>query len=134
MLAHEPGFCVLKYDELDWLVDPPVAEAELNAFIGPGDCAVPQTTRKLDDIQGSFGVEAYNESRRVDGVDDVSVVRVGTEVLVVLEKNIQHGLVKARSGTLTLAQTSRFDAVSVPMAGYSSVVLSKTCLICLLRG
>lgn len=132
VLTHDPSPGIIEDDKLDGLVDPPVAETELNTFIGPGDSTVPQTTRELDDIRGTFGVKTYNESGRVNGVEDVRVVGVGTEVLVVLE-NIQHRLVEPMIGTLTLAQTSRFDAVSVPMAGYSWVVLSKTYLICLSR-
>lgn len=37
VLAHDPSLCVVKDDELDWLVDPSVAETELNTFIRPGD-------------------------------------------------------------------------------------------------
>ena len=69
----------------------------------------------------------------MNGFEDVDIVGVGTEVLVVLE-NIQHGKIRPTTGKLALAQTSRLDEVSVPMAGYSWVVLSKTCLICLSRG
>ena len=89
MFAHEPSLGIIKDDKLDWLIDPSIAEAELNAFIGPGDCTVPQTTRELDCIRGNFGVEAYNKGRGMNGVDDVSVVRVGAKVLIVLE-NVRH--------------------------------------------
>ena len=66
----------------------------------------------------------------MNGVDDSSVVGVGTEVLIVLKEHLaKRG--RQASEILTLAQISRFDAVNVPMAGYSWVVLSKMCLICL---
>jgi hypothetical protein len=41
VLTHEPSLGVIKDDKFDWFVDPPVAETELDTFIGPGDCAVP---------------------------------------------------------------------------------------------
>ena len=50
VLAHEPSLDVIKHDKFDRLVDPSVAETELNAFVGPGDSTVPQTTRELDDV------------------------------------------------------------------------------------
>jgi hypothetical protein len=33
VFAHEPSLGIIKYDKLDWLVDPSVAETELKAFI-----------------------------------------------------------------------------------------------------
>ena len=76
VLAHEPSLGIIKDNKFDWLVDPSVAETELNAFVGAGDSTVPQTARELDNIRGPFGVEAYNKGRRVNVVDDVSVVRI----------------------------------------------------------
>lgn len=62
VLAQDPSLGIIKDDKLDRFVDPSVAEAELNTLIGPSDCTVPQTTRKLDDIRGSFGVKTDDES------------------------------------------------------------------------
>ena len=50
VFAHDPSLGIIKDDKLDWLVDPSVAEAELNTFIGPGDCTMPQSTGELDVI------------------------------------------------------------------------------------
>ena len=94
---------------------------------------MPQTTREINDIRWFLGIKANDERRRVNGIDDISIVGVGSEVFVILKKPEKKRAEQAR-GILTLAQMSRFDAVSVPTAGYSRVVLSKMCLICLQMG
>lgn len=47
---------------------------------------MPQATRELDSIRGFLGIKANDECRGVDCIDDVSVVGVGSEVLIVLRQ------------------------------------------------
>jgi hypothetical protein len=88
VLSHKPSLDVVKDDKFDWLVDPSVAEAELNTLAGLGDGTMPQTAGELDSVRGFLGVEADYERRGMNGVDNVGVVGVGTEVLVVLRHNL----------------------------------------------
>ena len=86
VLAHESSLGIIEDDKLDWLVNPSVAETELNALFRWGDCTMPQTTRELDDIRRLLSIEADDERRGVNGVDYVSVVGIRSEVLVVLKR------------------------------------------------
>ena len=88
VLAHKSSLDVVEDDKFDRLIDPSVAEAELNTLTGLGDGAVPQTTGELDGVRGFLGVKANDERRGMNGVDDVSVVGVGTEVLVILKHKL----------------------------------------------
>ena len=118
VLAHKSSLDVVEDDKFDRLIDPSVAEAELNTLAGPGDGTMPQTAGELDSVRGFLGVKANDERRGMNGVDDVGVVGVGTEMLIVLKEHLaKRG--RQASEILTLAQISRFDAVNVPMAGYS---------------
>ncbi len=72
-----------------------------------------------------LGVEAEDKGRGVDSGKNVRVVRVGSEVLEVLQFRMLGWADTAHAAhTHTLAQTSRFDAVSIPTPGYSLAVLS----------
>ena len=84
MLTHESSLGVIEDDKLDWLIDPSVAKAKLNALVSLGDPTMPQTTGELNDVRGCFCVKADYERRRMNGVGDVGVMGVRTEVLVVL--------------------------------------------------
>jgi hypothetical protein len=86
VLTHESSLGVIEDDKLDWLVDPSVAETELDTTVGLSDRTMPQTTRELDDVRRFLSVKADDERRGVNGIDDASVVGVGTEVLIVLKK------------------------------------------------
>lgn len=86
VLAHETSLGIIENDKLDWLVDPPVTEPQLNALVGLGNCTVPQATRELDNVRGILGVETDNKRRRVNAINDIDVVRIGTEVFIVLGK------------------------------------------------
>ena len=86
VLAHEPSLGIIENDKLDRLVDPAIAEPQLNAVIGAGNCAMPQATRELDNVRGFLSVEADNKRRRVNVIDDIGVVRIRTEVFIVLRK------------------------------------------------
>ena len=88
VLAHKSSLDVVKDDKFDRLIDPSVAEAELNTLAGLGDGTMPQTTGELDSVRGFLGVKANDERRGMNGIDNVGVVGVGTEVLVVLRRKL----------------------------------------------
>ena len=50
VLTHESSLGIIKDDKFDWLIDPSVAKAKLNAFTSLGDPTMPQTTREVDDV------------------------------------------------------------------------------------
>lgn len=89
MLAHKSSLGIVEDDKFDWLVDPPVAEPKLNTLVSLSDCAMPQATGEFNNVRGFLGIKADDERRRMDGVNDVGVVRIGTEVLIVLWKDLQ---------------------------------------------
>jgi hypothetical protein len=86
--THKSSLGIIEDDKLDWLVDPSVTETELNTTAGLHDRTMPQTTRELDNVRKFLGVKADDERRGANGVNDVSVVGVGTEMLTVLKKNL----------------------------------------------
>ena len=89
MLAHEPSLGIVEDDKLDRLVNPSVAEPKLNTLVGSGDCSMPQAAGEFDNVRGFLGVKADDERRGVNGINDFGVVRIGTEVLVVLKKKLR---------------------------------------------
>lgn len=93
MLAHEPRLGVIEDNKLDWLIDPSVAETKLNTLVGSGDSTMPQATGELDGIRGFLGIEADDKRRRMNGVDDVSVMGIGSEVLIVLKGLSEKGVI-----------------------------------------
>jgi len=58
MLAHDSSLGIIEDDKLDRLVDPSVAQTELNTLVGRGDTTMPQITRELDNIRGFLGIKA----------------------------------------------------------------------------
>ena len=88
MLAHEASLGIVEDDKLDWLVDPSVAEPKLNTLVGPSDRTMPQAAGEFDNVRGFLGVKADDERRGVNGINNFGVVRIGTEVLVVLKKEL----------------------------------------------
>lgn len=86
MLAHDPSLCVIKDDELDRFIDPSITEPELNTLVSWRDLTMPQTTRELDWIRRFLSIKADDERRGMDGVDNVGVMGVRSEVLIVLKK------------------------------------------------
>ena len=88
MLAHEPSLGIIKDDKLDRLVDPSVAEPKLNTLVGSGNCTMPQAAGEFDNVRGFLGVKADDERRGVNGINDFGIVKIGTEVLVVLKKKL----------------------------------------------
>lgn len=86
VLAHESSLDIIENDKLDGLVDPPITEPQLNAVVGPGNCAMPQVTREFDNVRGFLSVEADNKRRRVNVINDIGVVGIRTEVFIVLRK------------------------------------------------
>jgi len=78
VLAHESGLGIIEDDKLEWFIYPSVAKTELDALVGRSHPTMPQTTRELDDVGGFLCVKADDESRGVNGVNDVGVAGVGT--------------------------------------------------------
>jgi len=88
VLAHESSLGIIEDDKLDWLVDPSIAEPKLNALVGPSDCTMPQAAGEFDNVRGFLGVKTDDERRRVNGINDFGIVRIGTEVLIVLKERL----------------------------------------------
>lgn len=86
VLAHDSCLGIIENDKLDRLVDPAIAEPQLNTLVGPGNCTMPQATREFDSVRGILSVKTNNKRRRVNAINDIGVVRVGTEVLIILRK------------------------------------------------
>jgi hypothetical protein len=107
VLAHKSSLDVVEDDKFDRLIDPSVAEAELNTLAGLGDGTVPQTAGELDSVRGFLGVKADDECRGMNGVNDVGVVGVGTEVLVVLRRNL------SEKGTTSFGNTHLGPDISI---------------------
>ena len=99
VLAHESSLGIIEDDKFNWLVDPSVAKPKLNTLVGPSDCTMPQATREFDNVRGFLGVKADDERRRVNGVNDIGIMGIRTEVLIVLRKEFSKKSAVAIRGT-----------------------------------